>query len=68
MYVYVPPNLTQKFQPPNINVNGVAKRFLKSCFQTWYSDEVTKQMNEGKVVYEGDEDIRLSRMNPIHAC
>ena len=67
VYVCAPQNSTHKFQPLDINVNIVAKCFLKSHFKTWYSDEITKQMNEGKRVYELDVDTRLSRMKPIHA-
>ena len=67
VHVHVPANLTHKFQSPNINVNRVAKGFLKDQFQTWYTDETQKQMNNEKGVYEVDVDTRLSRMKPIHA-
>ena len=65
--VLVPPNLTHKFQPLDINVNGVAKGFLKDKFQKWYTDQIQKQVDDGKGVYEVDIDTRLSRMKPIHA-
>ena len=65
--VHVPPNLTQKFQPLDINVNGVAKGFLKAEFQKWYTDQIQKQLDDGKGVYEVDIDTRLTRMKPIHA-
>ena len=67
VHVHVPANLTHKFQSLNINVNRVAKGFLKDQFQTWYTDETQKQMNNEKGVYEVDVDTRLSRMKPIHA-
>ena len=67
VHVHVPPNLTHKFQPLDINVNGVAKGFLKDQFQMWYTDEIQKQVNDRKGVYEVDVDTRLSRMKPIHA-
>ena len=51
-----------------INVNRVAKSFFKSRFQKWYSDEITKQMNEGKGIYAVDLNTCLSRMKAIHAC
>ena len=66
-HVHVPANLTHKFQPLDINVNGVAKGFLKDQFQKWYTGEIQKQMDNGKGVYEVDVDTRLSRMKPIHA-
>ena len=67
VYVHVPANMTHEFQPLDINVNGVAKSFLKDQFQTWYTDEIQKQMDNGKDVYEVDVDTRLSRMKPVHA-
>ena len=59
--------MTHKFQPLDINVNGVAKSFLKDRFQKWYTEEIQKQTNDGKGVYEVDIDTRLSRMKSIHA-
>ena len=66
-HVHVRANLTHKFQPLDINVNGVAKGFLKDQFQKWYTGEIQKQMDNGKGVYEVDADTRLSKMKPIHA-
>ena len=57
IHVHVPGNLTLEFQPLDINVNGVAKGFLKDKFQTWYTNEIQKQMDNGKGVYEVDVDI-----------
>ena len=56
-HAHVPGNLTHKFQPLDINVNGVAKGFLKDKFQTWYTNEIQKQMDNGKGVYEVNVDI-----------
>ena len=67
VHVHVPANLTHKFQPLDINVNGVGKGFLKDQFQKWYTGEIQKQTDNGKGVYEVDVDTRLSRMKPIHA-
>ena len=66
-HVHVPANLTHKFQPLDINVNGVAKGFLKDQFQKWYTGEIQKQMDNGKGAYEVDVDTRLSRMKSIHS-
>ena len=57
VHVCVPPNLAHKFQPLDINVNGVVKGFLKDQFLTRYTDEIQK--HNGKGVYEVDVDIRL---------
>ena len=59
--VHVPANLTYKFQP----LAKVAKGFLKDHFQTWYTDEIQKQMDNGKGVFEVDVDTRLSQIKPI---
>ena len=67
VHVHVPPNLTHKVQPLDINGNGVAKSFLKDRFQKWYTEEIQKQTNDGKGVYEVDIDTQLSRMKSIHA-
>ena len=65
-HVHVPANLTHRFQPLDINVNGVARGFLKDQFQKWCTGEIQKEMDNGKGVYEVDVDTRLSRMKPIH--
>ena len=57
VHLHVHANLTHKFQPLDINVNGIVKGFLKDQFQTWYMDEILK--HNGKGVYEVDVDIRL---------
>ena len=66
-HVHVPANLTHKFQPLDINVNGEAKGFLKDQFHKWYTGEIQKQMDNGKDIYEVDVDTQFSRMKPIHA-
>ena len=65
-HIHFPANLAHKFQPLNITVNRVAQGFLKDKFQTWYTDEIQKQMDDEKGVYEVDVDTYLSRMKPIH--
>ena len=67
LFMYMFLEIWRKFQPLDINVNGIAKGFLKDQFQTRYTDEIQKQMDNGKGVYEVDVDTRLTRMKPIHA-
>ena len=67
VHVHVTANLTHRDQPLDINVNGVAKGFLKDQLQTWYTDEIQKQTDNGKGIYEVNVDTRVSRMKPIHA-
>ena len=40
VHAHVPANLTHKFQPLDINVNRVAKSFVKDKFQAWYTDKI----------------------------
>ena len=44
----VPHNLTNKFQPLDITVNKPAKSFIKDKYNMWYTEQVAKQLNEGK--------------------
>ena len=39
--VHVPNNMTDQFQPLNLNVNGHAKEFLKGKFECSYVQEIT---------------------------
>ena len=67
VYVYVPPNLTNHFQPLNVNVNGFAKTFVKTEFQECYATQVQKQLDEGKDVYPVSVGTKLSIITPLHA-
>ena len=55
------------FEPLDITANRVVKIFLKILFQTWYSDKIIIQMNEGKRVFEVDMDTHLFKMKPTYA-
>ena len=46
--IIVPHNLTNKFQPLDITVNKPAKSFIKDKYNMWYTEQVAKQLNEGK--------------------
>ena len=37
-----------KFQPLDITVNKPAKSFIKDKYNMWYTEQVAKQLNEGK--------------------
>ena len=43
-YVLIPPNCTDKLQPLDIAVNKPMKNGLKAKFQSWYANEVQKQL------------------------
>ena len=46
--IIVPHNVTNKFQPLDITVNKPAKSFIKDKYNMWYTEQVAKQLNEGK--------------------
>ena len=50
--VHVPNNMTNQFQPLDLNVNGHAKEFLKGKFEFWYAQQITNQLEGGSSVYD----------------
>ena len=65
--VYIPNNMTDQFQPLDLNVNGHAKEFLKKKFECWYAKQVTDQIDRGSSVYDVNVPLKLSIIKPIHA-
>ena len=43
----LPPNTTDQLQPMDLSVNKPAKNFLKRCFEDWYAEQVTAQLDGG---------------------
>ena len=66
MLVHVPSNMTDHFQPLDLNVNGHAKEFLKNKFECWYAKQVTDQIDSGSNVYDVNVPLKLSIIKPIH--
>ena len=60
VYVFVQKKLTNHFQPLDLNVNGQAKQFLKRKFESWYADQVTKEIEKGINVYSVNIETKLS--------
>ena len=65
--VYVPNNMTDQFQPLDLNVNGHAKEFLKKKFECWYAKQVTDQIDRGSSIYDVNVPLKLTIIKPIHA-
>ena len=65
--MFVPPNLTNHFQLLDLNVNSHAKTFLKEKFQQWCAQQVQKELDSGRIIYQVDIETRLSIMKPTHA-
>ena len=65
--IIVSHNLTNKFQPMDITFNKPAKSFIKEKYNTWYTEQVTKQLNEGKDPADVEVSLNLSQVKPRHA-
>ena len=65
--LFVPSNLTGKFQMLDLNVNGHVKSFLNRKFEEWYANQIAKQLNSGLDIYKVDISTKLSVMKPTHA-
>ena len=63
---YVPANMTNHFQPPDLTVNGPAKEFLKEKFETWYASQITEQPDNGRGIYGVEVPLKLSILKPIY--
>ena len=51
-------NTTNRLQPMDLSVNKPAKDFLKRCFEEWYAQEITKQLD--------GRDIESTELTPIN--
>ena len=40
--VFVPANMTHHFQPLDLTINGVAKKFLTTKCEEWYAKDITQ--------------------------
>ena len=65
--VHVPNNMTDQFQPLDLNVNGHTKEFLKGKFEFWYAQQVTSQLEGRSSVFHVQVPLKLSVIKPIHA-
>ena len=65
--VSVPSNWTNCFQPLDLTVNKSGKDFLRKEAQSWYSQEIVKQMEAGKRSDQIKVDDRVSVVKPLHA-
>ena len=62
--VIVPSNCTGVLQPLDLSVNKPLKDHLRSKFQSWYSDQVSNQMDDGNNI---EVDMKLTMMKPLSA-
>jgi hypothetical protein len=65
--VLVPSNCTDLLQPLDLSVNKPLKDHLRSCFQSWYSEQVSKQLEGGKEPEDIKVDTKLTVVKPLSA-
>ena len=59
--------LTNKFQPLDIAFNKPAKSFIKKKYNKWYTEQITKQLNQDKDPADVESSLNLSHVQPLHA-
>ena len=67
LIAHVPNNMTDQFQPLDLNVNRHAKEFLKRKFEFWYAQQITNQLEGGSSVFYVQVLLKLLVIKPIHA-
>ena len=65
--VLVPSNCTDLLQPLDLSTNKAVKDHLRANFQTWYAEQVTSQLQQGKKAEEVKVDMRLSILKEMQA-
>ena len=61
LQVHIPSNCTHLLQPMDLSENKPFKDKLRSEFSKWYAQEVSKKMDSGIPVEEGNEDVSNQR-------
>ena len=64
---FVPASCTEELQPLDLSGNDTFKQSVKNAFQSWYADEIDKNLRNGQNIDELDVDLSLSHLKPIHA-
>ena len=67
LFVRVPANMTNIFQPLDLTVNGSFKSLMKSKFTEWYSKEIGKQLEENIPIEDIEIKLKVSVLKPLHA-
>ena len=62
--IIVPHNLTNKFRPLDITFIKPAKSFIKEKYNVLCTEQVTKQLNEGKDLADVEVSLNLSQVKP----
>ena len=63
----ISPNMTHIYQPLDLTVNLSATAFFKHRFTKWYSNEIHRQLDEGKQIDQVEVLLRLSILKSFYA-
>ena len=67
LFVRVPANMTNIFQPLDLTVNGSFKSLIKSKFTEWSSKEIGKQLEKNVPIEDIEKKLKVSVLKPLHA-
>ena len=67
IYVFVPANMTDKYQPLDSTVNKRIKSIIKNCYNSWFSQQVMDQLSTGVSPTEIKIKQPISIIKPLHA-
>ena len=67
LFVRVPANMTNLFQPLDLTVNRSFKAMMKRKFTEWYSKRISEELDKGTPLEEIDIKLKLSVLKPLHA-
>ena len=65
--VRVPANMTHIFQPLDLTVNGHFKQYMKEKFSTWYSEQISLALENGKKLENINMSFKITVLKPLHA-
>ena len=65
--VCVPANIIDLLLQMGLTVNDYAKKFTSRKFSEWYSSQIIKQLDDGKELHDISIDLKLSKLEPLHA-
>ena len=67
-YIQVPTNCIDRVQLLDVSVNKAAKDFLRRQFQSWYADQISKQLKTEPAEYERNPvNLKLNVVKPLSA-
>ena len=65
--VRIPANMTHIFQAWDLTVNGHFKQYMKEKFSTWYSEQISLALENGKKLENINISFKVTVLKPLHA-